>query len=443
MVDQEQVKAVMNTIKQKDVKFIRIWFTDLLGRAKAFAITPEELDEAFSEGLGIDGSSILGFTDIERSDMVVYPDPGTFQILPWRPTEAAVARMFCDIVNPDGTPFAGDPRYILKRAVKKAADKGYKAYFGPELEYFYFKNDKCTEPLDQGGYFDLTTRDAATNLRRDTILALTSMGMRIEHSHHEVAPSQHEIDMRYMESVKMADAATTLRIVVKEIANKHGVYATFMPKPMYGVNGSGMHCHQSLFTGDKNAFFDPKNEYSLSETAFSYMGGLMKYAPEFCLVTNPLVNSYKRLVPGYEAPCYIAWAQRNRSAMIRVPMYKPGKEKATRFELRMPDPSCNVYLAFAVMLQAGLKGIEQKLKCPPPVEKNIFHMSCEDRTGEGIGSVPGSLGEAIAAASKSSFLKEALGEHAYSKLLEVKTAEWDKYRIQVTDWELDNYLPIY
>jgi len=433
----------MKTISEKDVQFIRIWFTDLLGKVKAFAITPEELDEGFSEGLGFDGSSITGFMPIEQSDMVIKPDPATFQVLPWRPKENAVARMFGDVLNPDGTPLDGDPRNILKRVLAKAAEQGYTFNAGPELEYFYFKDSNGTEVLDNAGYFDLTVHDAASDLRRDTILALTSFGWRIEHSHHEVAPSQHEIDMRYMDGLSMADAATTLRIVVKEIAHKHGVYATFMPKPCFGVNGSGMHTHQSLFKDGNNAFFDAENEYNLSDVAFAYMGGLMKYAPEFCLVTNPLVNSYKRLVPGFEAPCYIAWARRNRSAMIRVPMYKPGKERATRFELRMPDPSCNIYLAFAVMLAAGLKGIEEGLQAPEPIEKNIFELSCGERNGEGIKTLPGTLEEAIKAASTSEFLKETLGEHAFSKMIEIKIKEWDTYRVQVSKWELDNYLPNY
>jgi glutamine synthetase len=436
-------EGVLGFVDEHDVKFIRIWFTDILGKVKSFAITKEDLEGALAEGYGFDGSSIKGFQSIEESDMVAMPDPSTFQLLPWRPKDKAVARMFCDILNPDGTPYMGDPRNALKRMLKKATDKGYTFNAGPELEYFYFKSDCACETLDAGGYFDLTSLDAASDLRRDTILALEAMGIRVEMSHHEVAPSQHEIDLMYKEGLEMADAATTMRIVVKEIATKYGVYATFLPKPIQGENGSGMHCHQSLFKDDRNIFYDPSDSLYLSSQAKSYIAGLLKYVPEFCVVTNQLVNSYKRLVPGYEAPTYLTWSKRNRSAMIRVPMYKPGKEKATRCELRMPDPACNLYLAFTVMLGAGLKGIEDGLEAPPPVEKNIFKLSSEEKKAHGITALPGSLGDAIKLAEGSEFLKETLGEHLYEGLLEAKKKEWGSYLLSVTQWELDNYLPFY
>ncbi|OLS14162.1 MAG: glutamine synthetase, type I [Promethearchaeota archaeon CR_4] len=433
---------VLKLVEEKDVEFIRIWFTDVLGFLKSFAITPPELEGAFEEGLGFDGSSIRGFRDIHESDCVAWPDASTFQILPWRPKEKAVARMFADVTNPDGTPLEADPRYILKQMLKKASDKGYTFYVGPELEYFYFANDQCPEFLENAGYFDQSMKATDIDLRRETVLALEAMGMRIEKSHHEVAPSQHEIDMCYAEGLTMADNTITYKYTVKTIAQKSGVCATFMPKPVAGINGSGMHCHQSLFEGKKNAFWNPSDEYHLSYVGKSYIAGLLKYAPEFALVTNPWVNSYKRLVPGYEAPVYIAWARSNRSALVRVPMYKPNKEKATRCELRCPDPSCNPYLAFAVMLGAGLKGIEEHLELSPPVEKNIFHLCAEDKKKLNITEMPGSLLEAIQIAEKNTFLKEVLGEHVYNYYLESKKAEWDSFRTAVTDWEVKAYLPL-
>jgi len=319
----EATDYVLKTAKEQDVKFIRLWFTDILGFLKSFAITVEELEKALEEGMGFDGSSIQGFARIDESDMVAMPDPNTFQLLPWRPKEHSVARMFCDILLPGGKPFDGDPRYVLKRNLKRAADLGYTFYVGPELEYFYFRDSESTQPLDQGGYFDLTPLDAATDLRRETVLALEEMGIGIEYSHHEVATSQHEIDMRYTDALTMADNVMTYRLVVKQVALKHGVYATFMPKPVFGINGSGMHVHQSLFIGDRNAFFDKDDEYHLSKVGKCYIAGLLKHAPEITLVCNQWVNSYKRLVPGYEAPVYLSWARRNRADLIRVPEYKP------------------------------------------------------------------------------------------------------------------------
>lgn len=435
-------KDVLELVKKYDVRFVRLWFVDILGQLKSFAIHVDELETAFSEGMGFDGSSIRGFARIEESDMVAIPDPTTFALLPWRPKEKAVARMFCDIYNPDGTPYQGDPRYALKRALEKMKKMGFtNFYVGPELEFFYFKSDKAPEILDEGGYFDYPT-DAAEDLRRDTILALESMGIKVEYSHHEVAPSQHEIDLRYADALEMADMVMTYKVTVKEIARKYGIYATFMPKPIYGVNGSGMHTHQSLFIGDKNAFFDPNDPYYLSNIAKHYIAGLLKHIKEITLVLNQWVNSYKRLVPGYEAPVYICWARRNRSALIRVPMYKPGKEKATRIELRSPDPGCNPYLAFAAMLIAGLKGIEEKYPLPDPVEKDVYHMSPEERAKLGIEELPGSLIEAIHHAEKSELLREALGDHIFEQLIMSKKIEWDEYRVRVTEYEIQKYLPI-
>jgi glutamine synthetase len=434
---------VLKTVEEKKVKFIRLWFTDVLGYLKSFAITAEELEGALDEGMGFDGSSIEGFARIQESDMMARPDPSTFAILPWRPTEdAAVARMFCDVLEPDGTPYKGDPRYALKRNLKKAADKGYTFYVGPELEFFYFKGSKSTECLDAGGYFDLTPLDVASDLRRDTILALEKMGIRVEYSHHEVAPSQHEIDLRFADGLKMADSAMTYRLTVKEIAMKYGVYATFMPKPLFGQNGSGMHTHQSLFRGERNAFFDGKDKYHLSKDGKAYIAGLLTHAREICSVVAQWVNSYKRLVPGYEAPVYVSWARRNRSALVRVPMYKPGKENATRAEFRCPDPACNPYLAFAVMLAAGMKGMQEGYELPDPVEKDIFEMNERERADHGIISLPGSLAEAIAETEKSELVREALGDHIFEKFIENKKIEWDSFRTHVSQYELDNYLPV-
>jgi len=435
-------KDVFELCKKYDVRFVRLWFVDILGQLKSFAIHVNELPAAFEEGMGFDGSSIRGFQRIEESDMVAVPDPTTFAILPWRPKEKAVARMFCDIYTPDGKPYVGDPRYALKRALEKMKRMGFTHfYIGPELEFFYFKSEKAPEILDTVGYFDYPM-DAAEDLRRETILALESLGIYVEYSHHEVAPSQHEIDLRYDDALSMADKVITSKITIKEIARKYGVYATFMPKPIFGQYGSGMHIHQSLFINDKNAFFDAKDPYHLSDVAKHYIAGLLKHIKEITLVLNQTVNSYKRLVPGYEAPVYICWARKNRSTLIRVPMYKPGKEKATRIELRSPDPACNPYLAFACMLHAGLKGIEMKYPLPDPVEKDVYHMSPAERAALGIEELPGSLKEAIEYAKKSELLREALGEHIYNQLIIEKEAEWDDYRIRVTEYEIQKYLPI-
>ncbi len=439
----ESKEYVLKMAKENDVRFIRMWFTDILGVLKSFAISIDELEGALEEGMGFDGSSIEGFARIDESDMVAKPDPDTFQILPWRPLEHnAVARMFCDILKPGGEPFEGDPRYVLKRNLKKASDLGFTFYVGPELEFFYFKDSKGTEMLDSGGYFDLTPLDAATDLRRNTVLMLEKMGIGIEYSHHEVAPSQHEIDMRYTDALTMADNVMTYRLVVKQIAINQGAYATFMPKPIFGINGSGMHVHQSLFKGDRNAFFDAKGKYYLSKLARNYIAGLLKYAPEITAINNQWINSYKRLVPGYEAPVYISWAKRNRSDLIRVPEYRPGREKATRIELRSPDPACNPYLCFSVMLAAGLKGIEDGLEPPEPIEENVYEMTEKERKARGIYTLPASLEDAITLTEKSDLVKKTLGDHVFNAFIENKKIEWNQYRIHVSKYEVDRYLPM-
>ena len=441
MLQPKSKNDVLKIVKDRDVSFIQIWFTDILGILKSFAITPSELEGALTEGMGFDGSSIEGFARIEESDMIAMPDPTTFQFLPWRPQDRPVARMFCDILTPDGSHYAGDPRYVFKRALQKAADNGYKFYIGPELEFFYFENSDTPKFIDMGGYFDSRPLDLASDLRRDTIFMLQGMGIQVEYSHHEVAPSQHEIDLRFDEGLRMADNTMTYRVVVKEVARKNGVYATFMPKPIFGENGSGMHVHQSLFRGDKNAFYDPADQYNLSDIAKSYIAGIMRHAREIIAVTNQWVNSYKRLVPGYEAPVYISWARRNRSAMIRVPMYKPGKEVATRIEFRSPDPACNPYLAFAVMLTAGLKGVDENYALPEPIEEDIYEMDEAARDKAGIVSLPGSLFEAVQELEKSEVVRETLGDHIFHQFIANKKIEWNRFRTHVSQYEIENYLP--
>jgi len=437
----DSANYVISACRESDVKFIRLWFTDIVGSLKSFAITVEELEKALEEGMGFDGSSIEGFARIDESDMIAKPDPSTFQLVPWRPRESGVGRMFCDIYRPDGRAFEGDPRFVLRQQLKRASDLGYTFYVSPELEYFYFKDSKSTEPLDRGGYFDQTA-DAAHDLRRETVLTLEAMGIEVEYSHHEVAPSQHEIALRYTDALTMADSAMTYRLVVKETAEANGVYATFMPKPVANQNGSGMHVHQSLFKGERNAFFDPEDTYHLSAVAKAYIAGLLHHSRAITLVTNQWVNSYKRLLPGFEAPVYMSWARRNRSDLIRIPEYKPGKEMHTRIEYRSPDPACNPYLAFAVMLAAGLDGIEKERPLPAPVEENVFEMSPADRAARGIEMLPGSLIEAIEEAEKSELLRSALGDHVFESLIKNKRIEWERYRRHVTDFELAEYLPI-
>jgi glutamine synthetase len=434
---------VLRFCAEKKVRFIKLWFTDILGFAKSVSITFDELEAALYEGVGFDGSSIQGFARIDESDMIALPDPSTFCLIPWiSRDDFLVGRMFCDICEPDGTPYKGDPRFVLKRNLKVAEEMGFTFYVGPELEYFYFKSDKEPEILDMGGYFDLTTLDEAVDLRRDTVLMLEQMGIKVEFSHHEVAPSQHEIDLKYTDALRMADNTVTYKVVVKEVAKKYGVYATFMPKPLFGVNGSGMHVHQSLFRGEGNAFFDPDDPYCLSDVAKYYIAGLLRHAKEITLVTSQWVNSYKRLVPGYEAPVYISWARRNRSTLVRVPVYKPGKEKAMRAEYRSPDPACNPYLAFACMLRAGLEGIRNEYPLPEPVEEDVYAMSEDRRRALNIESLPGSLYEAIEYAEKSALMRETLGDHVFEKLIENKKIEWDRFRTHVSRYEIETYLPI-
>ncbi len=436
-------KDVLRLSKEKKVRFIRLWFTDILGFLKSFAITIRELERALEDGMGFDGSSILGFVRIDESDMVAMPDPTTFRILPWKANDFVVAGMFCDILEPDGRPHQGDPRWVLKKNLERAGRMGFTFNVGPELEYFYFqKSTGKPEPLDSGGYFDLTPLDVASDLRKQTAVVLEELGIPVEYSHHEVAPSQHEIDLKYTDALTMADSTMLYRLVVKEVALKNGVYASFMPKPIFGVNGSGMHTHQSLFRGKKNAFFDPKDKYHLSSIAKHYIAGLMKHAREITLITNQWVNSYKRLVPGYEAPVYISWAQRNRSDLIRIPVYKPGKELATRVEYRSPDPACNPYLAFAVMLAAGLEGIEKKYPLKDPVERNVYEMGDEERKRLGIESLPEDLYEAIQITEKSDLVRRALGDHVFHQFIENKKIEWERYRARVTDYELEQYFSI-
>ena len=436
-------KDVLAAVKKRNIKFIKLWFTDVLGFQKGIAITKRELAKAMEDGMGFDGSSIEGFARIEESDMVAMPDPSTFQLIPWRSEKDGLsARMFCDVVKPNGKPFEGDPRYILKKNLKKAKDLGFTYYIGPELEYFYFENPKNTIILDRGGYFDLTPHDVAQELRRETVVMLEKMGVKVEYSHHEVATSQHEIDLRYCDALTMADNVMTYRMVVKEVARQHGKYATFMPKPIYGINGSGMHVHQSLFKGSKNAFFSKTDKSHLSDTAKYFIAGILKHVPEMTAVTNQWVNSYKRLIPGYEAPVYICWAQMNRSALVRVPMYKPGKEKATRVEFRSPDPAANPYLALSVMLAAGLEGMKKKYKLPKAAEDNIYRMTEEEREKAGIQSLPEDLYEAIKLTEKSKLVKEALGEKLFEYFIRNKYMEWDEYKAQVSKYEIDKYLPI-
>lgn len=432
---------ILKICKEKKISFVRLFFSDITGQMKGFTITINELQKALEDGLGFDGSSIKGFARIDESDMVAFPDTSTFFILPYI-EEKKEAAMICDILNPDRTPYEGDSRYILKKQLEKLKEKGYTFYVGPELEFFIFKDDKRPQILDEGGYFDVTTLDAGNEVRREIILTLQEMEIEVEYAHHEVAPSQHEIDLRYKDALTMADIVMLYRMIAKEIASKHGVYLTFMPKPIYGVNGSGMHTHQSLFKGEKNAFFDPKDEFYLSDIAKKYIAGLLYHSKEITFVCNQWVNSYKRLVPGYEAPVYICWARRNRSTLVRVPMYRPGKEKSTRIEFRSPDPACNPYLAFSSMVAAGLKGIENNYSLPEPLEIDVYHLTEEDRRRLNLEVLPGSLIEAIEIAEKSELLKEVLGEHIYTNLLTAKKIEWDEYRKKVHEYEIQTYLPI-
>lgn len=436
---------ILRIVKEQDVKFIRLQFTDIFGMLKNVAITSEQIEKALDNKCMFDGSSIEGFVRIEESDMYLRPDPNTFAIFPWRPQTGKVARLICDVYNPDGTPFEGDPRYVLKRALKKASDMGYQAFHvGPECEFFLFLTDqegKCTTVThDKGGYFDLGPIDLGENARRDMCLVLEEMGFEIEASHHEVAPGQHEIDFKYSDALTTADNIMTFKMVVKTIAQRNGLHATFMPKPVFGINGSGMHTNVSLFKDGKNSFYNENDPLKLSQDAYWFIGGLMKNIRSIAAITNPIVNSYKRLVPGYEAPVYIAWSARNRSPLIRIPA---ARGEATRLELRCPDPACNPYLALAAVLTAGLDGIKNRIQPPKPMDTNIFEMDEETRKREGIGTLPGSLKEAIDEMKNSELAREILGDHIFSKYIEAKTKEWDSYRTSISKWELDQYLVRY
>jgi glutamine synthetase len=436
-------KRVLEQMKEDGVEYVLFWFTDIEGHLKSFAITPSEIEGALDDGMGFDGSSITGFNAIEESDMVAIPDPATYRVMPTRDGEARVGRMICDIVTPDGQPYEGDPRYVLRRALERMQALGFDTFnLGPELEYFLFASKDAPVTLDEGGYFAMTALDAATELRNETIRALEAMGIAIEYHHHEVAPSQHEIDMRYSSALDMADFMLTYRLVVKEVAKQHGFHATFMPKPLFGENGSGMHTHQSLFKDGRNQFFDGDDKWHLSDVAKGFIAGQLRHAREISAVFAQWVNSYKRLVPGFEAPVYVAWSQRNRSALIRIPLYKPGSEQATRAELRCPDPACNPYLTFACLLHAGLEGIEHGYELPEPMETNLYHLTAEQRRERGIVSLPETLGEAIDALSQSDLARKALGPHIFDRYIELKRKEWDEYRVQLTDWEMKKYLAV-
>ncbi|CCO08023.1 type I glutamate--ammonia ligase [Desulforamulus hydrothermalis] len=438
-------KEVLEKAREMGVKFIRLQFTDIFGVLKNVAITVEQLEKALDGELMFDGSSIHGFTRIEESDMYLRPDPNTFVVFPWRPREGAVARLICDIYNPNGTPFEGCPRYALKKVLAEAKEMGYTMNVGPECEFFLFHVDKegrpTTQTHDQAGYFDMTPVDMGENARRFMVLTLEEMGFEIEASHHEVAPGQHEIDFKYSDALDVADKIMTFKFVVRTIAQRHGLHATFMPKPIFGINGSGMHMNQSLFTLDgQNAFYDPDTPDQLSETAKYYIGGLIKHARAFAALTNSSVNSYKRLVPGYEAPCYVAWSLANRSSLIRIPA-KRGM--STRVELRNPDPACNPYLAIAAALKAGLDGIKNKITPPAPTESNIYHMDAAQRAAEGIVSLPASLHEAVKELQANPVISSVLGDHILNRFVEGKMEEWDDFRTTVHEWEIKKYLTMY
>ncbi len=433
---------VLRLIDEAGVHNVRLCFTDVLGHIKGMSITRSEIEGVLDSGQGFDGSSVAGFARIDESDLMAIPDTRTFRILPWEVAGSKVAIMFADIQNPDGTPYVGDPRYLLRRQLERVAQKGQTFYVGPEAEFFYFENDKEPAILDKAGYFDYQDVNLGTLLVQKTVNALELMDIPVECAHHEVAPSQHEIDLRYQEALEMADYMQVYRFTVKEVASQNDLYATFMPKPLFGENGSGMHCHMSLFENNTNLFFDKNGEHLLSDTARHFIAGVLTHIKEITLVLNQWVNSYKRLVPGYEAPVNIGWGRRNRSSLIRVPMYRVGQEKATRIELRSPDPACNPYLAFAVMLAAGLKGIEQQYPLPEPIEENIFAMSAAQKLDREIDSLPGSLFDAIDAFEASSLCRETLGDHTFEKLIQNKRLEWDRFRSVVTQYEIETYLGV-
>jgi glutamine synthetase len=435
-----QVDYVLRSVEERKVRLIRLWFTDVLGQLKSFAISPAELENALVEGMTFDGSSIDGFSRVYESDVLAMPDTSTFEVLPWAASGEAEARIFCDICNLDGTPFDGDPRQVLRRNLQRAQNLGFSFYVAPEIEFFYFDpKDARPIPLDNGSYFDLTTADVAGSLRKRTMQTLETMGIPVEYSFHEDSPSQHEIDLRHTDALTMADSVMTFRLAVREVASAEGLYATFMPKPLEGVQGSGMHTHMSLFRGEQNAFHDPDDQYHLSQTAKGFIAGLLRHAGEITAVTNQTVNSYKRLIPGFEAPVVVSWARNNRSALIRVPLPK-NKVGATRIEYRSPDPVCNPYLAFSVMLAAGLKGIEEGYELPAEAAGNVLALTDEERAAEGLSALPQSLSDALRLMEKSDLVRDALGEHIFEWFLRNKRTEWSAYKEKVTPFELERYL---
>jgi glutamine synthetase len=440
---ERQQDYVLRTVEERGVRLVWLWFTDVLGSLKSFAVTSEELEQAFDEGIGFDGSAIEGFARVQESDMLARPDAGTFQILP----DGGAARVFCDIRTPDGRPFWGDSRYVLRRNLERASERGFSFYVHPEMEFFLFRSATDPSPIDSAGYFDLTPTDVTQELRRETIDVLERMGIPVEFSHHEVAPSQHEIDLRHADALTMADSVMTYRLVVKKMAAEKGMYATFMPKPATDLPGSGMHTHMSLFEGDQNAFHDSSDEYHLSKVAKAFIAGVLTHARAITAVTNQWVNSYKRLVSGggypvSEAPVFVCWGRHNRQALVRVPMYKPRKEQSTRIELRSPDPACNPYLAFSVILAAGLKGIDDGYELPVEATDNIYEMSESERRAAGIARLPDDLFEAISEMESSDLVAAALGEQVFEYLLRNKRAEWDSYKGYVSPYEVERYLPI-
>lgn len=442
MASNRNTDFVLRTVEERDIRFVRLWFTDVRGNLKSFAISPEDLEEAFEEGIGFDGSAVDGFAQLEETDMLAFPVPETFQILPWRPAQSGAARLFCDIKTPSFEPFAGDPRACLQRVFRKAESEGYISNVGPELEYFIFSDPYDPIPVDDAGYFDLTPWDSSRELRRDTTLMLEKMSIPVEYSYHAIAPSQNCIELRFAEALTCADNVVTARHVIKQTAFEHDLFASFMPKPFSDTSGSAMFLHQSLFDNEGNNLFWDENspdDLHLSETARHYIAGLLKYAPEYMLVTNPTVNSYKRLITTGEVPCWASWGRRNRSALVRVPTYKPGKPMSTRVELRNPDPTCNPYLAFAVTLAAGLAGIEEKLELQPESTLEDLRKSDEELSSLGLTPLPRTLGEAIVAFEKSELMRETLGEHIFSYLLAEKKSEWQEYCTTVTDWEQERY----
>ncbi len=440
MIDTKEY--VIKQIEERDIRFLRLWFTDLLGGLKNVAITPSDIESAFEEGIGFDGSSVNGLAPLQEGDMLAHPDPSTFQALPWRPTNNGVARMFCDIRMPDGTNAEGDSRHILMRTLDKAASMGFSVNVGAAIEYFCFKSNTAPEPIDCGGCFDLAPLDNAADLRRDTVLMLEQMGIPVEYSHHEAAPAQQEIDLRYSDALSAADAVVTARLVIKETAYERGMHATFMPKPLGGEQGSGMHLHQSLFDGDGNVFFDANDPdgYCLSAMAKNYIAGLLKYAPDYTLITNQYVNSYKRLIPGFECPAHITWGNSNRTAMVCVPRYKPAKGNSMRAAVRSVDAAANPYLAAAVLISSGLRGIEEGLTLPAPLVVNEFELSEAEREELGIAPLPADLSRAVDAFERSDFMREVLGDAVHAWLVENKRSEWEDFRSHVTQWEIDRYL---